>query len=98
MNLKSLFAVVGAVAFVVPAIAQEASPAASPTIARRTMIYSADGSRVAPVERVVEGADGAPVAVKLIFNSKLLTIPASTLSAFEKGLKTSLTRVELKRM
>lgn len=67
-------------------------------IARRATIYSAEGTKIGRVDQVVAGADGAPSAVKLIYRGKFVTIPASTLSSDDKGLKTSLTNDALKKM
>lgn len=67
-------------------------------IARRATIYSAEGTKIGRVDQVVEGENGSPEAVKVIYRGKFVTIPASTLSTGDKGLQTSLTNDVLKKM
>ena len=67
-------------------------------IPARAILYSADGTKLGHIENVVANADGSPQAVKLIYRGKFITIPASTLSTGDKGLKTSLDNAALKHM
>ena len=94
-----------ALALAAPAFAEEAAPvavevatasvAAPPALVveRRELILSADGARVGNVMSLNE--DGSP---RVIFNQKVLTIPASTLSRADGRLVTSLTHRDLMRM
>lgn len=54
------------------------------------MLYSTAGYRVAPIYRV--SADGNP---QVILNGRLITVPASTLSAVDGKVATSLTKKEI---
>ncbi len=94
MKLIKILAVAATLAAQAPVFAQTAAP----TIAKWAKIYSADGAKVGRVEVIVNNADGSVAGVKTIYQEKFLTIPASTLSAGTDGLKTSLTKAELRKM
>lgn len=79
-------------------LAAGAAQAQTMPIPARAVLYSADGTKLGRIENVVNNADGTPQAVKLIYRGKFITIPAGTLSAGEKGLKTSIDNATLKRM
>lgn len=102
MNFKTLIAAFGALAFVTPALSQTEAPAtvapAAVAASKNMLVYSGDGAKIAPINRVVQNKDGTTASVKLIYNDKMLTIPFATLSTFQDGVKTSLTKAELKRM
>jgi hypothetical protein len=55
-----------------------------------TLLYSQDGRRLGTVYKV--GEDGS---VKLIFNNKLVVIPASTLADAKGKLTTTLTKTDV---
>lgn len=69
----------------------------APAISKRATIYSAEGTKIGKVEKVLEGPNGAE-AVRVIYRGKFLTIPASSLTPDEKGLKTSLTNADIKKL
>jgi hypothetical protein len=70
-----------------------ATEAAAPVnVSVGKMIYAANGSRIAPAYRV--SADGK---VQVIIDSRLITVPASSLSEVNGKVTTSLTKVELLR-
>jgi hypothetical protein len=77
-------------------ISAGAAQAASP-VKRHTMLYSADDTKIGRVETIVEGT-GGPSAVRVIYRGKFVTIPASSLTDDAKGLKTSLSTADLKKM
>jgi len=54
------------------------------------MLYSAAGYRVAPIYRV--NAEGNP---QIILSGKLVTVPASTITAVDGKVTTSLTKKEI---
>lgn len=94
---------VAAALFAAPvAIAQtvaEAAPTApAPVLKSGALLLSSDGKRIGRIERVVTGADGTPVSVSLIADSRFVYIPASTIAASGNGLSTSLTRAEVRKL
>lgn len=91
--MKTLIIAAAALALSTSAIAQEA-----PVIKARTMVKLTDGTRVGVIDRVLKNEDGTPGAVQIIYKGRFVTIPASTLSAGEKGLVTSLTSADLKKL
>ena len=79
--------------------AAESAPAApAPVLKSGVVLLSSDGKRIGRIERVVKGADGTPVSVSLIADSRFVYVPASTITASEKGLSTSLTRAEVRKL
>ena len=79
-----------------PVFAQAAAePAAAVQVAKGTMIYDAAGRRVGRVEYIIKDKDGAPATVAVIYGSKFVYIPVSTISSGEKGQVTSLDRGQL---
>jgi hypothetical protein len=76
-------------AFAADAVAGDAA-ASSVVAVKGEMVISANGARLGPVYRT--GADGS---AQLIIDGKLVTVPASTLSAANGKLITSLTKNEV---
>lgn len=105
MKIKAFIAACAAFGFVAPAVAQDAAApeaaAAAPAavdIKAGAVLYSAEGARLAQIERVVADASGKPAFVKIISNGQFRKIPASTISAGEKGLTTSLSKREVNKL
>jgi hypothetical protein len=72
-------------------VALSSMPALAESVATPgTMLVSTDGSRLGAVYRVV-----ADSSAQLIFNGKLVTVPASTLSRVDGRLTTSLKKSEV---
>lgn len=65
---------------------------------RNAAIYSAEGIKIGRVDRVLTAADGSMTGVRVIFRGKFITIPAATLTVGEKGVTTSMTNAEVKKM
>lgn len=80
-----------ALAMATPALAQ------APAVDRNAAIFSAEGTKIGKVDKVVTADDGALAAVRVIYRGKFITIPAATLSAGEKGVTTSLSNADLKK-
>lgn len=80
------------------AMGTTAFAAGSPEIKTQAMVKTADGRRVGTVSRVIKDAAGAPVSVQIIYKSRFIVIPATTLSEGEKGLVTSLTTAEINKL
>lgn len=79
----------------------EAAPpaAAAPTVLKTgALLVSSDGKRVGRIERVVKGTDGAPLSASVIFDSRIVYVPASTIAAAERGYSTSLTRAQVRAL
>ena len=92
---------IAAVALLVsPAAIAETSdaPAAVVELKAGKLLTSSDGKRIGRIERVIEAADGAPVSVSLIVDSRFVYVPASTITASAKGFSTSLTRAEVRKL
>ncbi|WP_176594277.1 hypothetical protein [Sphingobium sp. EM0848] len=75
------------------AVAQEA-----PAIKARTMVKTTDGARIGLIDRIIKNADGTPGSVQIIYKGRFVSIPASTLISGDKGLVTSLTTDNLKKL
>lgn len=90
--MKTIIIALAALGLTAPAFAQ------APAVDRNEAIYSADGTKIGKVDRVLTADDGAVSAVRVIYRGKFITIPAITLSAGEKGVTTSLSNAELKKL
>lgn len=74
-----------------PAVmAEEDQAMASTQAAKGDQLYTSDGKRIGKVYRVTNDGD-----VQVIYNNRMLTIEASTLSNVDGKLTTSLTRADL---
>ena len=83
--MRNLFwAFLISLAAALPAAAAD-QPAAGPVANKGAVLHSADGSRLGEVDRVE--SDGS---VQLIFDGKVVTVPATTLSMQGGELTTSL--------
>ncbi len=92
-KLVSLALIASAAAIsAVPAVAV-AQEAAAAVAQRGTMLYTADGKRVANVYRVTQQGDA-----QLIYRGKMITVAASTLSDAGGKLTTSLSSEELRAL
>jgi hypothetical protein len=88
------------------ALAQEsAAPAAdAPAVAAALdvklgkFVTTADGLRVGRIDRIQADKDGKPASVAIIYQSRFVFVPVSTLSAQERGYVTSLTRKDVATM
>ncbi len=93
MKIHALAALAAVVMTAAPAVAQDAPAAAAQAVSIRTgmLVFSSDNRRIGRVE-VVVGDKNAPTAVKVIKDQRMVTIPASTLSAGDTAsrLKTTL--------
>ena len=94
MKSMKILAAITALGLQTPALAQAAAPA----IERNAPVFTAEGTKLGRVDTVVKGADGAATAIRIIYRGKFLTIPATSLTADAKGLKTSLTNSDIKKM
>src|SRR5687768_10029337 len=78
--------------------AESAAPAAAAALREGAVLSSSDGKRLGRLERIVKGADGAPVSASVIVDSRFVYVPASTISPSEKGFSTTLTRAEVRKL
>lgn len=76
-----------------PALADDAL-----AIKTNALVKTADGARVGRIDRVVNDADGKPVAVKIIFQGRFITIPAASLSTSGQNLVTTLSRKDVDKL
>ena len=90
--MKTIIIALAALGLTAPAFAQ------APAVNRNEAIYSADGTKIGKVDRVLTAADGAVSAIRVIYRGKFISIPATTLTAGEKGVTTSLSNAELKKL
>ena len=91
--MKYLFALAAALSLSSVGMAQDA-----PAIRTRTMVKTADGVRVGFIDRIIQNGEGAPTSVQIIYRGRFVSIPAATLSNGDKGLVTSLTADDLKKL
>ena len=68
--MKTIIIAIAALGLATPALAQ------APAIDRNEAIFSAEGTKIGKVEKVVTGDDGAVAAVRIIYRGKFITIPA----------------------
>lgn len=61
-------------------------------------ITTSDGKRVGRVYDIRKGADGSAQSVSVIVDNKIIHIQASTLTPAEKGLTTSLTNADIRKL
>lgn len=94
MKSMKILAATAVLALQTPVLAQTHAP----SIERNVTVYSADGTKLGRIDTVVKSADGSALAIRIIYRGKFLTIPAASLSADAKGLKTSLTNGDIKKM
>lgn len=76
--------------------AHAADAAAAPTLKRGALVFSADSKRIGRIDYVGLAKDGSPVDVAVIYQSKMVHIPVSTLSNTDRGVATTLKASELK--
>ena len=95
----ALLATLGTFAIAPAAFAADSDPSVSVAASAQTakanvragkMIYGANGQRIGAAYRVTQNG-----TVQVILNSKLVSIPADTLSEVDGKLTTSLTKAEL---
>lgn len=95
--MRIIVAIAAAALIAAPALAADASAtgATSSVAAPKAgaTLRDAKGIRLGPIDRV--NGDGS---VQIIFDSKLVTIPADKLVASPNGVATSLTRVEVYKL
>ena len=80
------------------AAAPAPAPASTDAIKAGAVVTTSDGRRLGRIERVENSTDGQPASVRLIYDSRFVNIPASTISAGGKGLVTSLTKAEVRKL
>lgn len=88
-------AVIPAASFAAESIQQVRDATSSPTavaVSAGKMLYAADGKRIGAIYRVTANGD-----VQLILSSRLVTVPAATLSDVNGKVTTSLNKAELNR-
>ena len=89
-----------------PALAETAAQAPAPAAAEApasvevkagVLVIAADGRRIGRVDRVVT-MGGNPVSVSVIYSGRVVRIPVETLSNSERGLVSTLTSQEIKKL
>ncbi len=68
------------------------------TIKTGQFVSTSDGKRIGRVYDIDKAADGSAKSVSVIVDSKLINIAASTLTPADKGLTTSLTNADIKKL
>jgi hypothetical protein len=87
-----------ATAQTVAAPAPAASPIAASAIRTGTILRDSGGARVGQIDRVITAADGSVAAVQVIAGERFVRVPAETLTATDKGVATSLTRGDIRKL
>jgi sporulation protein YlmC with PRC-barrel domain len=68
------------------------------TIKTGAFVSTSDGKRIGRVYDIDKAADGSASSVAIIVDNKIIHIQASTLTASDKGLTTSLTNADIKKL
>jgi hypothetical protein len=79
------------------AMAQTA-PAAAPKVQSGQRVYSSDGAVIGRVEYVEKDKDGTPKNVGVIYDMRMVHIPADSLSAGPNGIVTTLKRSDVSKL
>ena len=98
MNFRTCcVALVAALALSGAAMAEEvvSTPAA---VKAGVFLKSSDGKRVGRIERIVTAKDGTPLSAGVIFDSRFVYVPLSTISSSDAGVVTSLSRAEVSKL
>ena len=74
------------------------APADASAVKAGTALYSADAKRIGRIDRVIPAADGSPGWASVIVDSRFVSIPVTTISAGEKGVVTSLSRADVRKL
>jgi len=90
--MKTIIIALATLGLTAPALAQASA------VERNEAIYSADGTKIGKVDRVLTASDGTVTGVRIIYRGKFIIIPATTLNVGEKGIATSLSNAELKKL
>jgi hypothetical protein len=104
--LLATAAILSAVSIATAATAQPPSeePASAPVAAASAQpkvgdwVRSSDGGSIGRINYVQKGKDGAPESVAIIYDMRMVHIPADTLSAGPKGYVTSLSRAAVDKL
>jgi hypothetical protein len=94
-------ALFGATAALAETSAPDTAPAAASSpvsLKSGLMLWSSEGKRIGRIERVITARDGTPVSASVIFDSRFVYVPVSTITASDSGVKTSLTRAEVSKL
>lgn len=83
--------------------AEEAAPAAAPAAAAPAVktgahLKTSDGKRLGRIERLITSKDGNTVLASVIYDSRFVYVPVSTITASDRGFVTSLTRAEVSKL
>lgn len=79
-------------------LAGSAFAQSAPAIKKYATLVDSNGSKIAQIDRVNTGANGAVESVSVIYNMKYVTIPASTLSSKDGKVVTSLTKAQVSEL
>jgi len=81
------------------AAAQEPAPAAAPTeVKRNALIFSSDAKRIGRIDYIGKSKDGTPSYAAVIYDSRIVHIPLSTLSPKDKGYATTLSLADVSKL
>ena len=94
MKFGIYIAVASALSLATPVFAQSA-PEAAAAPKSGAKIFSSDGKLIGRIDRINKNKDGTPTTAAIIYQSRFIYIPVSTLSADEKGYASSLSRAEI---
>jgi hypothetical protein len=95
----SAAALISALSMSAVAAAQTAPDATPPSrVQVGDRIYSSDGAVIGRVEYVDKGKDGNPKDVAVIYQLRMVHIPADSLSTGPSGVMTSLKRTEVSKL
>jgi hypothetical protein len=91
-------AVLTALSISTAALAQSA-PAAQPSpVKAGQWVRSSDGAMIGRIEYLDKGSDGAVKDAAVIYEMRMVHIPGDSLSAGDKGVVTSLTKADVRKL
>ena len=71
---------------------------AAPVLKQGSMLISADGRKIGQIDRIIPAPDGTPSVANVIFDERMVHIPASTISVTDTAVVTSLSRAEIRKL
>jgi hypothetical protein len=98
MRLSSITAALISALSVSTIAAAQSAPAAAPSPKAGERIYSSDGAVIGRIEYVDKGKDGIPKDVAVVYEMRMVHIPADSLSAGSDGVVTSLKRSDVSKL
>ena len=92
------FSIICAALFSAASLATGAHAEATGPIKTGVFVSTSDGKRIGRVYDIEKAADGSAQSISIIVDNRIIHIAASTLTPSDKGLTTSLTNADIKKL